>query len=210
MPMSERNLYADVVTHDLALLCVDPVGTLTTVDAALGYDPADPFAVTVTFVTVEGDVVWTFARDLLARGLSGPAGLGDVHIWPCVDADGGATVIIELCSPDGELVAQAGTRDIYQFLGRSLAAVPAGTETDGIDLDQLIDQLLQPTERGAGAMTMPTLATLIGASVPTPRATVHLGTSICTCGQDLDVYRSKHCPRCGITLHCARPLTPAA
>ena len=151
MPMSERNLYADVVTHDLALLCVDPVGTLTTVDAALGYDPADPFAVTVTFVTVEGDVVWTFARDLLARGLTGPAGEGDVHIWPCVDADGGATVIIELCSPDGELVAQARTRDIYQFLGRSLAAVPAGTETDRIDLDQLIDQLLQPTERGAGA-----------------------------------------------------------
>ena len=151
MPMSERNLYADVLTHDLALLCVDPVGTLTTVEAALGYDPADPFAVTITFVTVEGDVVWTFARDLLARGLTGPAGEGDVHIWPCVDADGGATVIIELCSPDGELVAQAGTRDVYQFLGRSLAAVPAGTETDRIDLDQLIDQLLQPTERGAGA-----------------------------------------------------------
>ena len=150
MAISERNLYADQVSHDLALLCVDPVGTLTTVNAALGYDPADPFAVTLTFVTVGGDVVWTFARDLLARGLSGPAGEGDVHIWPCVDADGGATVIIELCSPDGELVAQAGTRDIYQFLGRSLAAVPAGTETDGIDLDQLIDRLLQPAERGAG------------------------------------------------------------
>ena len=55
-------------------------------------------------------------------------------------------MIIELCSPDGELVAQARTRDIYQFLSRSLAAVPAGTETDRIDLDQLIDQLLQPTD----------------------------------------------------------------
>ena len=126
------------------------MGTLTTVDAALGYDPADPFAVTATFVTVEGDVVWTFARDLLARGLSGPAGEGDVHIWPCVDAEGGATVIIELCSPDGELVAQARTCDVYPFLSRSLAAVPAGTEADRIDLDQLIDQLLQPTEGGAG------------------------------------------------------------
>ncbi len=130
MAMSERNLYADLVSHDLALQCVDAVGTLTTVDAALGYDPADPFAVTVTFVTAEGDVVWTFARDLLARGLTGPAGVGDVHIWPCLDAEGAATVIIELCSPDGELVAQARTRDIYQFLSRSLAAVPAGAETD--------------------------------------------------------------------------------
>jgi hypothetical protein len=150
MAMSERNLYADVVTHDLALLCVDPVGTLTTVNAVLGYDPADPFAVTVTFVSVEGDVVWAFARDLLVRGLTGPAGEGDVHIWPCVDAEGCATVIIELCSPDGELVAQARTRDLYPFLSRSLAAVPAGTETDWIDLDQLVERLLQPTEREAG------------------------------------------------------------
>ena len=146
MPTSERNLYADLVSHDLALQCVDAVGNLTTVAAVLGYDPADPFAVTATFVTVEGDVVWTFARDLLARGLSGPAGEGDVHIWPSVDAEGAATVILELCSPSGELVAQARTHDIYQFLGRSLAAVPAGTETDRIDLDRLIDQLLQPTE----------------------------------------------------------------
>ena len=146
MAISERNLYADVVRYDLALQCVDPVGTLTTVDAALGYDPADPFAVTATFRTVQGNVVWTFARDLLVRGLNGPAGVGDVHLWPCVDAEGTATVIIELCSPDGELVAQARTRDIYAFLGRALSAVPTGTETDRIDLDQLIDQFLQPTD----------------------------------------------------------------
>ena len=56
-------------------------------------------------------------------------------------------------------------------------------------------------------MTMPTL---IGATFPTPRATAHLDPSMCTCGQDLDVYHSKHCPRCGITLHHAHPLTPAA
>ena len=154
MAISEPNLYADLVTHDLALRCVDAVGKLSSVDAALGYDPADPFAVTVTFMTVDGDVVWAFARDLLVRGLSGPAGEGDVHIWPCLDAEGCATVIIELCSPDGELVAQASTRDIYPFLVRTLVAVPAGTETDRIDLDQLVDQLLQPTERGAGTMTL--------------------------------------------------------
>ena len=152
MAMSERNLYADVVRYDLALQCVEPAGTLTTVDAALGYDPADPFAVTATFRTVQGNVVWTFARDLLVRGLNGPAGVGDVHLWPCVDAEGAATVIIELCSPDGELVAQVRTRDIYAFLGRALAAVPAGTESDRIDLDQLIDQLLQPTDGSTTGM----------------------------------------------------------
>jgi hypothetical protein len=57
---------------------------------------------------------------------------------------------------------------------------------------------------------MPTMSSLIGATIPTPRANAHLNISMCTCGQDLDVYRSKHCPRCGITLHHAHPLTPAA
>ena len=89
-------------------------------------------------------MVWIFARELLARGLTSPAGQGDVHIWPCLDAIGRATVIIELCSLDGELVAQAGTQDISRFVNRSLATVPADTETDHMDIDQLINQLLQP------------------------------------------------------------------
>ena len=56
---------------------------------------------------------------------------------------------------------------------------------------------------------MPTGPTLVGATVPMPPATARLASSMCTCGQDLDVYRSNHCPRCGITLH-PHPLTPAA
>jgi hypothetical protein len=59
-------------------------------------------------------------------------------------------------------------------------------------------------------MTTPTIPSLVGTTVPTPRVISHLATLICTCGQDLDVYRSKHCPRCGIVLHCAHSLTPAA
>ena len=53
-------------------------------------------------------------------------------------------MIIELCSLDGELVAQAGAQDISRFVNRSLATVPADTETDYLDIDQLIDQLVQP------------------------------------------------------------------
>ena len=62
-------------------------------------------------------------------------------------------------------------------------------------------------------MTTPTLATSSAPASPRPsprRATAHLDTSMCTCGQDLDVYRSRRCPRCGITLHHAHPLAPAA
>ena len=58
-PSVSATCFAKVVRSDLALQCVDPVGNLTTVDAALGYDPADPFAVTATFRTCEGDVTWT-------------------------------------------------------------------------------------------------------------------------------------------------------
>ena len=43
----------------------------------------------------------------------------------------------------GELVAQARTQDIYRFVSRSLAAVPAGSESDHMDMDQLIDLLSQ-------------------------------------------------------------------
>jgi hypothetical protein len=143
MTEQHRDVYTDTVTQNITIECVDAAGTVTSLEAALGYNPADPFAVTATFFTVAGDVVWTFARELLSRGLTDPAGEGDVHIWPCLDASGRATVIIELRSPDGELVAQARTQDVYRFVSRSLASVPAGMECAHMDVDQLIEQLLQ-------------------------------------------------------------------
>ena len=58
------------ITQTVPMECVNATGTLTTVDTVLGYDPADPYAVTVTFHTAALDVVWIFARELLARGLN--------------------------------------------------------------------------------------------------------------------------------------------
>ena len=141
--MSEPSLYPRVVSDDVTFECVDAVGTVTIVHAVLAYSPVDPFAVTATFLTARGDVVWTFARDLLADGLTAPAGEGDVHIWPSLDAGGRTTVIIELCTRGGELVAQAVSQDIAQFLSSSFAVVPAGMESDRMDVDQLIAKLLQ-------------------------------------------------------------------
>jgi len=133
----------DVITQDIVMECVDAAGNVTTLDASLGYDPADPYAVTATFRTAAGGVVWTFARDLLSRGLTTPTGEGDVHVWPCLDANGRAVVIVELTSPDGELVAQARTSDVYRFVSRALAVVPAGLESGRMDMDALIEQLLR-------------------------------------------------------------------
>ncbi|KQY64835.1 hypothetical protein ASD66_10625 [Nocardioides sp. Root151] len=122
--------------------CVDADGETVVLEATLGYDAADPYAVTATFRTEICEVVWTFARDLLTRGLTDPTGEGDVHVWPCLDANGRAVVIIELCSPDGELLVQAPTTEITKFVNRTLARVPVGTESTRIDVDELIDQLL--------------------------------------------------------------------
>ena len=130
------------ITQDIAMDCVDAAGQSMTLEAALGYHPTDPYAVTVTFRTTGGDVVWTFARDLLARGLTAPAGEGDVHVGPCVSATGRAEVIIELRSPDGELLVQAPALEVTAFVNRSLAMVPCGTEGTLVDIDELIGQLL--------------------------------------------------------------------
>lgn len=134
--------FSSDVTQDVTMECVDVEGQAMTLAAELGFSPADPYAVTATFRTTGGDVIWTFARELLSRGLTAPAGDGDVHVWPCLDASGRAVVIIELSSPDGELLVQAATQDVYDFVNRTLTVVPHGTESDHIDVDQLIDQLL--------------------------------------------------------------------
>jgi hypothetical protein len=139
---SNRRVQADV-SAQIALECVDDHGTTHHVSSVFGYDPVDPFAVTVTFCTPQGDLPWTFARDLLVRGLDCPNGDGDVHVWPSITARGRAVVLIELSSPDGHLIAQARTDEVHRFLTRTLALVPAGTETEHFDVDGLVGQLLQ-------------------------------------------------------------------
>lgn len=141
--MQERNAYTTAVRQDVVLGCVDEAGHSMTLNAELGYDPVEPYAVSATFHTATGDIVWTFARELLVQGLASPAGDGDVHVWPCLDEGGRAIVIVELSSPDGELLVQIGSKDAYRFVNRALAAVPLGTEGEHLDLDLLVQQLLE-------------------------------------------------------------------
>lgn len=80
--------------------------------------------------------------DDAAPGLTDPAGRGDLHLWPSVDEDGRAVVVLEFRSPHGHLVAQAHSHEVYQFLTRTLAVVPACTESAYMDLDALVADLL--------------------------------------------------------------------
>lgn len=130
------------VTKTLTLDLIDATGAATPLDTELAYNAADPFAITATFLTVAGEVRWTFGRDLLIAGLYEPTGDGDVHVWPCLDNDAHAVVMIELCSPDGEALVQARTSDITAFVESMTQLVAPGAETHLIDIDGAIAAIL--------------------------------------------------------------------
>jgi hypothetical protein len=132
-----------VVSQTLTLELIDSTGAATPIEAELQYDPRDPYAVTTVFMTGRSQVRWTFGRDLLTAGLYEPSGDGDVHVWPCLDADGHAVVIIELCSPDGEALVQARTGDLSSFVERMNKAVVPGTESDYLSLDAAIAAIIE-------------------------------------------------------------------
>ena len=133
---------AQIVTANIELEFVGNEAEVTSIPAELVYDPADPFAVTMVCQTAEGEVLWTFGRELLLEGRHEPVGDGDVHVWPCLSSDGSAVVIIELCSPDGELLVQAGSRNVTRFVQGMLESVPDGEESAFVDFDDELAQIL--------------------------------------------------------------------
>lgn len=126
---------AQAVIQTLLLELVDAAGDVTGLEADFRYEPADPFAVTAVFKTGSGPVTWTFGRELLVHGAYEPTGDGDVHVWPCLSADGTAVVIIELSSPEGQVLVQASSRDMARFVAAMLTSVPLGNEADLVDVD---------------------------------------------------------------------------
>lgn len=133
---------AQVVTENVELEFVDLQGQASSLEADLVFDPADPYAVTMVFRTGVQEVLWTFGRELLLEGRYEPTGDGDVHVWPCLSSEGSAVVIIELCSPDGELLVQAGCRSVDRFISAVLGSVPDGHESTFLDFDDELTQLL--------------------------------------------------------------------
>jgi hypothetical protein len=132
------------LSQELTLQVLDAWGRSVDLAASFGYDAGDPWAVWITFRSSRHPVRWAVGRDLLLRGLTDPAGEGDVQLWPSVDENGRAAVVMELCSPDGRLVTQMLTSELYGFLSRTLAVVPLGAET--IDLDLLVESLARQSE----------------------------------------------------------------
>jgi hypothetical protein len=138
----QKQITAPAITEAMRMDFVDTEGVSTPLEAEFEYNPADPFAVSILFKADPVPVRWTFARDLLIDGFYEPTGDGDVHVWPCLSADGCAVVILELNSPSGEVLIQIGSREVSRFIHQMLAAVPAGAEADLLDYDSELADLL--------------------------------------------------------------------
>ena len=136
-----RRMTADVAV-DVTMYCRDLDGHRYELDTVLGYSRSDAFAVTMTFGDVDPQITWTFGRDLLMRGITHPTGDGDVRICPSLDEHGTAIVQIELCSPDGQLLLEARSDDVTEFIARTVDVCAPGVEASHLDVDQMIAQLL--------------------------------------------------------------------
>ena len=131
------------VLRELTMDVLDrPDGQSLPVPVVLRYDTADPYAVCAEFrATPTETVVWTFARELMAQGLSEPAGEGDVRICPS-DSHAADGVLIALCSEDGAALVRATTSEVVDFLSQSYAICPRGEEASFFDLDAALRALL--------------------------------------------------------------------
>ncbi|MFE1950223.1 MULTISPECIES: SsgA family sporulation/cell division regulator [Streptomyces] len=70
-------------------------------------------------VTLPDAGEWTFARELLERGLRAPATGGDVRIWPC----GRVQAVMEFHAHHGATVVQFDVKALIRFLRRTYTAV---------------------------------------------------------------------------------------
>jgi hypothetical protein len=110
--------------------------------ASLHYSAEDPYAIRMSFhVGTDEPVEWIFARDLLAVGLEGPAGEGDVQVWPA-DEQGHELLNIALSSPFGEAHFEAPRSSTAGFLSRTYEVIAPGHESDYVDVDSELDELL--------------------------------------------------------------------
>jgi hypothetical protein len=146
------------ISAELGLRLIVPQQTIVPLVASLYYSGGDPYAVRMAFhVGTDEPVEWIFARDLLAAGIESRQGEGDVQVWPSARSFGGTdgldaggtagareTVLnIELSSPFGQAHFEAPARALAAFLQRTYQIVPGGQESDYLDIEPELNDLLR-------------------------------------------------------------------
>jgi Streptomyces sporulation and cell division protein, SsgA len=133
---------SDTICTRQELRLVGPGYTVVPMRATLRYRREDPYAVELTLDLVTDERThWTFSRELLAAALRGPAGAGEVQAWPLAGA-GEKLLTITLGAPGHCNRYEASATRVESFLARSYELVPAGQETDCLDLDETVSRLL--------------------------------------------------------------------
>jgi hypothetical protein len=130
------------VSAELGLSLVVPEHGAVPLVASLAYSVGDPYAIRMAFhVGTDDPVEWIFSRDLLSAGLAGPTGEGDVQVWPG-EIHGIGVLNIALSSPFGQAHFEAPMISIADFLNRTYGLIAAGRESDFINIDGELDELL--------------------------------------------------------------------
>jgi Streptomyces sporulation and cell division protein, SsgA len=144
---------SSTVSAELGLRLIVPQQTIVPLVASLFYSREDPYAIRIAFhVGLDEPVEWIFARDLLAKGIKERQGLGDVTVWPsaatpdphCEDPEPGRNILnIELSSPFGQAHFEAPIKEISDFLQRTYRLVESGKESDHVDVEGELNELLR-------------------------------------------------------------------
>jgi hypothetical protein len=137
------------VSAELGMGLIGPEHTIVPLMASLSYSCHDPYAVKIAFrVGTDEPVEWTLARDLLAAALHSREGIGDVQAWPSAAAGDGLAGIgqkvlnIAMTSSFGHAEFEASAAAVEAFLAQTYQVVPDGTETDYMDFDAELTELL--------------------------------------------------------------------
>jgi hypothetical protein len=133
------------ISAELALRLVVTDRTTVPLLATIEYGASDPYALRVAFhVGNDEPVEWIFARELLTVGMVRLAGDGDVQVWPG-EADGHRSIHIGLSSPFGDALFETPLTPLADFLRRTFEIVPAGRESEFVDIAAELDNLLWPS-----------------------------------------------------------------
>lgn len=115
------------ITHTATFQLLAPVvgRPSTPVQARLSWSTRTPCEVAILF-RVKNHPTWVLARQLLADGLTGRAGEGDVIIGPAWCRD---VIELTLDAPSGYAKFLMERADVTRFLDATGKLIPAGAET---------------------------------------------------------------------------------
>ena len=114
--------------------------SLPAVNAELRYSTEDPYAVQMLLSVDQSPAIsWVYGRELLMAGVSMPAGIGDVQVYPTHDG-----VIVELRSGGAVAKLLAHIPDIGEFIDSTLELAPLGSEMEHYRLDVELSSIPVP------------------------------------------------------------------